>query len=326
MELYHPRSAGACLRAAFDNIKDNWRAILRVLWLPILIYAAFYTAALYFRLPNLALHNWGEANPLLSFFIQTDIYSLAGISEIILIVFIAKSFNHDAAVRNFLRYGKFLLSYIIATAVFVVISVILGIIYYFAVIKGMAPSAVATPAAATPTAGIAMGMASSSTALILSCVFLLIILIAAIVVFLPMLYVFSEYMLNDDAKLKNCSRFYRVGLKHCGSAFWTLIVTLFMAIVAYVMITLPAIILTLAQFYSQIGALLGDPSGTPGYFMWLIVLTLFAGLTLSSIVIVWAEYVCFYYYGSIKAQEMARQNRKEAQEALLENNLRITEK
>ena len=55
-------------------------------------------------------------------------------------------------------------------------------------------------------------------------------------------------------------------LRHFGGFFMTCFLGIMIVGIATFIAALPSIILIIAQFYSQLGALQGDPLGVPGYF------------------------------------------------------------
>ncbi|RHC78357.1 hypothetical protein DW830_03710 [Prevotella sp. AM34-19LB] len=76
---------------------------------------------------------------------------------------------------------------------------------------------------------------------------------------------------------------------------------------------MPTIILIIAQLYSQLGALQGDPLGVPGYFTPL----LFLVFTLTSLLIIyaltWLGIALAYQYASYKVQDEEKKKLKESQ-------------
>lgn len=72
--LFKYRSVTACMKASYDLMNHHLTSLLKKTWWAILIYAIFVALTLYFRLPNKALHDWGEASPWSSYIIQTFIY------------------------------------------------------------------------------------------------------------------------------------------------------------------------------------------------------------------------------------------------------------
>ena len=72
--LFKYRSVTACMKASYDLMNHHLTSLLKKTWWAILIYAIFVALTLYFRLPNKALHDWGEVSPWSSYIIQTFIY------------------------------------------------------------------------------------------------------------------------------------------------------------------------------------------------------------------------------------------------------------
>lgn len=92
-------------------------------------------------------------------------------------------------------------------------------------------------------------------------------------------------------------------LRHFGGFLSTAFLGMMIVGVATFIAALPSIILTVAQLYSQLGALEGDPLGVPGYFTPL----LFIIFILTSLIFVyalsWLGLAMAYQYGSYKLQD-----------------------
>ena len=68
-------------------------------------------------------------------------------------------------------------------------------------------------------------------------------------------------------------------------------------------VALPSITLGTAQLFSQLGALDGDPLGTPGYFTPLLLLILVITCYLFVGILSWLGITLAYQYGSYKVQD-----------------------
>lgn len=93
------------------------------------------------------------------------------------------------------------------------------------------------------------------------------------------------------------------GFRHFGGYFKScflggIIVTIITSVVC-----VPAIILIMAQLYSQLGALEGDPVGVPGYFTIMLLFVFTAVSFILCHLIAWLQITWVYQYGSYKQQE-----------------------
>ena len=70
----------------------------------------------------------------------------------------------------------------------------------------------------------------------------------------------------------------------------------------------PSIILTIAQLYSQLGALDGDPLGVPGYFTPLLFIVLIITSLIFVYALSWLGLSLAFQYGSYKVQDEEKQN------------------
>ena len=103
-------------------------------------------------------------------------------------------------------------------------------------------------------------------------------------------------------------------LRHFGGFFMTCFLGIMIVGIATFIAALPSIILIIAQFYSQLGALDGDPLGVPGYFTPL----LFLVFTITSLLIIyalsWLVISLAYLYGSYKVTDEEKQKQKDSQQ------------
>lgn len=103
-------------------------------------------------------------------------------------------------------------------------------------------------------------------------------------------------------------------LRHFGGFFMTCFLGIMIVGIATFIAALPSIILIIAQFYSQLGALDGDPLGVPGYFTPL----LFLVFTITSLLIIyalsWLDISLAYLYGSYKVTDEEKQKQKDSQQ------------
>lgn len=93
------------------------------------------------------------------------------------------------------------------------------------------------------------------------------------------------------------------GFRHFGGYFKTCFLGGIIITLITVVVCLPAIILIVAQLYSQLGALEGDPLGVPGYFTYLLLFVFAAVSFILCHVFAWLQFTCVYLYGSYKQQE-----------------------
>ena len=103
-------------------------------------------------------------------------------------------------------------------------------------------------------------------------------------------------------------------LRHFGGFFMTCFLGIMIVGIATFIAALPSIILIIAQFYSQLGALDGDPLGVPGYFTPL----LFLVFTITSLLIIyalsWLGISLAYLYCSYKVTDEEKQKQKDSQQ------------
>lgn len=93
------------------------------------------------------------------------------------------------------------------------------------------------------------------------------------------------------------------GFHHFGGYFKSCFLGGIIIAIITAVVCLPAIILIVAQLYSQLGALEGDPVGVPGYFNFLLLFVFTAVSFILCHVIAWLQITLVYQYGSYQQQE-----------------------
>lgn len=263
--LFKYRSVTACMRAAFDLMRNQFKSLLKATWIAFLVYSVFMAITIYLRMPNKFLHDWGATNPLLSFILQTIVYAIGMLGSLWSTAQLWGWINKKKLIRN-IAYS-------------LLFEVILGISAAIVILLGAA-TAVWLP--------IYIGILVS---------FVLAIFL------LPLAYVNMRMILVEDKDKLRLWKAYKMGFRHWGGLFKTGFIGLLVIIVVMTIISVPAMILTGAQALSQLGALDGDPLGTPIYFtpLFIIILTLITFIY--AYVSSWLTITFAYLYGSYETQE-----------------------
>ena len=63
------------MKASYNTVTSDIRSLIKQTWVTHVHFAVLLAIVLYFLLPNKSLHDWGEANPMASFILQTIIYA-----------------------------------------------------------------------------------------------------------------------------------------------------------------------------------------------------------------------------------------------------------
>lgn len=275
MELFKHRSVIACMKASYDAMTSEPAHILKKTWWAVLVYAIATTLCLYFRIPNKGLHDWGEANQLASFVLQTVIYLLSAAASILAGTAYWGWINKRPFLRNLRRYF----------AVNLVIGIVVCAIAF--------------------AASFANQLLTSDLARVAE---VIIATVVAFIVLLPFGYLLPHLMLLGKGEKSRPWRSYITGLRHFGAIFMlSFLCSIITSLVACVLF-IPAAILCGAQTISQLGALDGDPLGTPAYFTPLLLAVTAAIIFLFFYVSAWLTLAYAHLYGSIRTQEKERSN------------------
>ena len=291
--LYKSRSFSSCILAAYQLMSKNLRNILKATWLPVLIYVFILASFLLINLPNeevvamgiahFALYIGVLASCLLGL-IVTGIWALSRLMSIL---------NEEPRRWNFMRAVWLTLNSIVITLVITAVVV----------------------AVAKLAGGYLAPYMQNHFWLFLCLAFFIVLL--AVVLLLPLNYVFMKYLNEHDMRFwHDFLPSYRIGLRRTSFIFITLFITGLIVLILATIVMLPYLTLTSAYYTSLMGHILGDASDLPGYFPVLYFITTAVVYFLLWYVTAFIIVVIFFMYGSIeKRREEQRAIRLEEQQA-----------
>lgn len=288
-ELFKHRSVTSCMNESYNLMTDNFKDLIKHTWMAILPYAFLTALFVYLRTPNKALHDWGEASPLLSFIFQSIVYLCLLVAGIIVGATIWKWITNKAFSLCLKRYA---LVSICSFAFLLAGSIIIG-----AAIMALGAVSGVSLLSSTHSLGIAF------------CILAMIIFI--ILLLLPLAYIIPRYMLQGKGEALHPWKSYKMGFRHCGAIFKMGFLGGLLLIVCNIVLSIPMSIITGAQIFSQLGVLDGDPAGVPAYFTPLYIIV-------STLAFFFYYYICnwllisyIYLYGSIENDEKEKAERQQ---------------
>jgi hypothetical protein len=126
---------------------------------------------------------------------------------------------------------------------------------------------------------------------------------------LPLAYITMRYILNDGIGFwKQLKIGYGVGVRRWGFIFIVVLVATIVEVLLLTLLSLPAIILSLANTQSMFGVAMGDPYALPSYMPALAAGTFLIIGFLQAYVMLSLLFPIYYMYGSIDAQEQEKQD------------------
>jgi hypothetical protein len=126
---------------------------------------------------------------------------------------------------------------------------------------------------------------------------------------LPLAYITMHYILNDGIGFwKQLKIGYGVGMRRWGFIFIVVLVAAIVEVLLLTLLSLPAIILSLANTQSMFGVAMGDPYALPSYMPALAAGTFLIIGFLQAYVMLSVLFPVYYMYGSIDAQEQEKQD------------------
>lgn len=300
--LFKYRSVTACMKASYDLISDHVGSLLKKTWWAVLIYAVLMALTVYFRLPNKGLHDWGEANPWASYIIQTIIYIGAFLSFFVASSSIWTWLNKRSIVKNLSRFFT----------TFIWVNLLLFVsLSATSYLSQLLTSQVHNPSDLT-TSGLLTNCAALGVSLLLMLLYLLLSL--------PFAYLVPRNLLRKEGEKLQPWKAYKIGFRHLGGNFAIgFLGTLMIAIIS-LFLFLPMAVLGWSQISAQLGALQGDPLGTPSYFTLLVIVVLTATFFLFFYLCTWMSVSFVFQYGSIEIKEKNKQEMLAQQQAIEEEN------
>lgn len=129
------------------------------------------------------------------------------------------------------------------------------------------------------------------------------------VIMLPLAYIDMKYILQTNTSFwKLLLSDYICAMKHFGYIFIVMIVSLIFIGIAECILTLPALIMTIANYQAYIGILNGDAINMPNYIFYISAIVFFIAGFIQIYVKSSALYTSYYMYGSIETQEKERKS------------------
>ncbi|MBO4891164.1 MAG: hypothetical protein J5502_01025 [Prevotella sp.] len=126
---------------------------------------------------------------------------------------------------------------------------------------------------------------------------------------LPLAYITMRYILNDGIGFwKQFKIGYGVGMRRWGFIFIVVLVAVIVEVLLMMLLSLPAIILSMANTQSMFGVAMGDPYTLPSYMPALAAGTFLIIGFLQAYVMLSVLFPIYYMYGSIDAQEQEKQD------------------
>ncbi len=277
--LMKVRSSRGCISAGYRLYTGHFKHIFRYSWVAALVYALFcsVSGALMIMMPRLM--------PI-----------TAAVLIIVECLFASYGFSvlkQHQTFGNILRPAKW---FSIDTHIFVRtikcwLSVLLIYILVAAIMVGIIYVAIKYLQLYTAIGAISLG------GLIILCLLL------------PLAYITMRYILNDGIGFwKQFKIGYGVGMRRWGFIFIVVLVACIVEVLLMMLLSLPAIILSMANTQSMFGVAMGDPYTLPSYMPALAAGTFLIIGFLQAYVMLSVLFPIYYMYGSIDAQEQEKQD------------------
>lgn len=289
-DLYKVRSLAKCVQAAYNLLSTNLKHLVRRTWMPALAYA-ITLAWLYILInnyPALADVSSGRSG-------SKVIWISGVVAACILNLFaIGRGYTHVVSLlngrtvkSNFPRVAKLIILALGIIAMFVVLSVAMA---YFSLLAGSTP-----PTFQTITLTIAAEVLAG-------CILMLCLL--------PTFYTMMKYFMEHEQPMGIIfGKAYRKGWRHRAFLFTLLLLVCIIAFILLLITVMPMLVLQTAVYANAASMDMGDASGMPSYFSWLMFATALVCSFIWFYIMIWQIMVFYYAYGSIEGKEKIKEGR-----------------
>lgn len=283
-ELYKKRSLSTCTKTSFNLLCNNFATIFKKSWLPSLALsmasAIIVMMQAYFSQVTPSLTSF--ALQMLAMFIVSILLGSWMQSSYICLL------NEDKQKNVFKKCCNINLwawAYIIVTYLIVMIILVLCT-FGFNSIKATAAYA------AYITSGVG-----------------LVLCILVILSTLPFIYPIIHYLIDKDAKLKKIWKSdYRTGFRYIGALFAACLICFLIVAILLGIMSVPTIILSMANIANYNSVLVGDPSALPSTMPAIWGLSTLITTFIASYIGIWVFLLFYYLYGSLATREKERNN------------------
>lgn len=289
-ELHKNRGLGATLKVAYSVFLTHFQRIFKHIWKEAL---AFSLLAPFMYVLNMSA--WQVDGGFSWWSIPFIILTI--VVEIMLWVRIAQLINDESWKWNLKRVLKLFIWIFVLSFV---LGIIIGLVWLGAFFA-FDPQQKGAPVDAQLT----MEQISLASLKIMAVVGLVSLVLTLLL--LPYIYVFTKYVADAKSTFKNLVvKGFRVGMRRWGYIFATTLLLILIVTLISVVVCLPMIVIVMASVLSLNGVAMGDPSGLPSSFPWLVYAVFAATYFVLTFVIVYVVFVCYYMYGTIETREEER--------------------
>lgn len=277
-ELYKNRSYLGCHSAAFKFICSNMSAILKQTYayvLAISMLATLYSALLMAKFRFTAIGDIVIATLATLAFLVASVFLTAHVKSSLLGIVNGAPFKDN--MRKMLKITTFGFVVCITTEIVVNLCSTGLLVLTSSFIK------------------------SGTIMLGLELLFYILLLILMALVLSPLLYSGAKYLIEEGHKFKSIlGHNYHIGFKRIGYLFCQMLIFALVSIVVGLFTLIPFVFILLAMYVDKCGVAMGDPTGLPKYFPWLMGVVVFIVVSINMYVILYFDTTIYYAYGNIQ--------------------------
>lgn len=297
-ELIKSRGYRATIKAAYNLFTDNYKVILKHIW-PYALAMAVVLGA--FVLNQFRVYGQPPMM-LLSMLSSLCVIILVFVTDALFTGRIMMFINGQSFPWNFQRSLKIWLWMLLLLAI---VSVFVFTISYL-----ILPGADDT-SAGIPQTDPMIQMQQQQMDYFKSMGVVTITMTAFLLLLLPLVYIIMQYFVETNTHFhKIFFKGWKIGMKHWGYIFITLLVVTICMTVVTMILSLPLTILFTAYGISLQGVAMGDEAGLPGYFIPLAFVVSLFSYFIYFILTIFPLFAIYYIYGSIEAKEQEKRNLK----------------
>lgn len=294
IQLFKSRSYAACIKEGIRFLADNPWKVFRSLW-PYLLLAALCSWFFYVSIASLQLPAGAQLSAVGILWLLLS-YVVVGAGMLFFTARVMLLFQRFAEKGRAERIGAFALFGQTAANALRLLPFLLFEMLFIAGFLQLASLAMSWAA-----------KQQTVTMLVCAVIALVAVALIALVFILPLVQSLYHCQLGQGRFMQLVKTGYRRGFRHKGKIFVTNLLACFLFFLVGMLVAMPLFIVMSANIFSNVGILMGDPSGTPSYFPWLTAITYVVSFLLLYFVGVFLYSSNLFAYGSIEAQEQERE-------------------
>lgn len=296
--LFKIRSYSSCFKEGFELYTNNFKLLLKFMWISLLVYAIYATAVTHYLPIYMQDIQNGTSGIMQAMIVLTATVIIAiAVSSLVyghLFTMLNKyKENGYLPQADIKAYKKDVIHYVLRNLksnLWMLLYTVVLTISILLILLAM------------------MQIAGKNSSIVFYIFAAIITLAIYIVAFTPLIYIGTKYMMEDGTGfIKVMKNSFGTAMRHWGSIFVLSLITGIVVCIAVLVVDLPDYIILIVNHLSKSAIADGDPSGLPGTFGIFSTIVMIVCAFLQIYVDLFMIFPFIFLYGSIEAEEKERQ-------------------